>query len=138
MKRIMKLLFLLAVLAALLAAFGCTPRGPVSNVQGTGDTDVRYIEIRIENHNWNLARVYVRAAYSNMRYRLATVATNGRKVIHWRPAFPEFVLHVTFLAARDTWASQRWSDREDCLKLVIANVLVHSYVVPCYLEEESL
>ena len=125
----------LLALAALLLLFGCTSSGITNSVRGTG-TLAHSIEIRVKNYNWNLARVYVLASHSGARRRIATIATNGSAVVKWRPLYPEFVLYVSFLGGRNSWASQRWYDREDCLSLVIANVLVHSYVIPCYLGEE--
>ena len=125
----------LFLLAALLLA-GCASSGSTNSVRGTGSPP-HNIEIRVRNYNWDLARVYVLSAHSSARRRIATVATNGRAVVKWRPIYPEFVLYVSFLGGRNSWASQRWFDREDCLSLVIANVLVHSYVIPCYLGEKS-
>lgn len=116
---------------------GCASSSTTTRVSGTGETDIHYIEIRIENHNWNLARVYARAAYSNMRHRLAMVSTNNRRVVKWRPLYPEFVLYVSFLGGRETWESRIWTDSEGCLSFVIENALVHSFVVPCYLGEEA-
>ena len=126
----------LLALAALLF-LGCSSGAPTTHVRGTGAIGVQYVEIRIENRNWKLARVYIRAAHSNIQSRLATVSTNGDTVVQWLPLFPEFELYVTFLASRDTWTSETWFDYESCLRLVIASTLVHSYVVPCYLGETN-
>ncbi|KKL55937.1 hypothetical protein LCGC14_2250430 [marine sediment metagenome] len=79
-----------------------------------------------------MARVYIRPAYSNNNSRIATVTSLRPEVVMWRPAFREFVLHVTFLASKEVWNSQVLYDNETCFSLVIENALQHSYAIPCY------
>lgn len=116
------------VLALLVA---CGPTVPTTRISGTGNYDPR-IEIRIENNNWNLAKVYIRAAYSGGNSRIATVTSLRPAVVMWKPIFREFVLRVTFLASPEVWESQVLYDNETCFSLVIGNALQHSYAIPCY------
>ena len=112
----------------ILLLVACGPTTPTTHISGSGSRD---IEIRIENHNWNLAKVYIRPAYSGGLQRIGTVSPLYSDRVIWRASSPEFVLHVAFLAGRDIWESQVWYDSEYCLSLVIADALQHSYVVPC-------
>ena len=117
------------IVLALLVA--CGRYVPTTRVSGTGDYDPR-IEIRIDNRNWNMARVYIRSAYSESNSRIATVTSLRPEVVMWRPSFNEFVLRVTFLASSEVWESQVLYDNETCFSLVIENALQHSYAIPCY------
>ena len=113
---------------ALLAA--CASSGATAH-SGTGTPRV---EVRIENQNWNIARVYVRPeGFSGSAQRVATVSAFSKETAFFVPP-PTFEFYVTFLGdPYGRWNDYEvWYDTETCLLLVIKNHLAASYAIPCY------
>lgn len=115
------------VLLALLV--GCASAG---SGMRTAPLDARRgkAEIRIENHNWALARVYV-STFGGAPRRIATVNTGSTDTVYVR--LPESItFSVRFLAGPAPWVgTTRWSTQQ-CLHLTIENVLYLTFVVPCW------
>lgn len=119
------------LLALFLAATACAS-GNTVHVEGTGGA-ARRTEVRIENNNWNEARVYLLPSSDVVgRRRIAAVSANMRETAFIRLISPTFRFYVTLLADRSYWVSDVWNDQNyTCFKVVIHNYLAHSYVIPC-------
>ena len=117
---------------ATLFSLTCSSSGSIARIQGTRG-DAARVEVRVENNNWNEARVYLlTGADLTGRRRIATVTGNMEETVFLRPISPTFRFYVTLLAERSGWVSEEWSDQfYTCFKVVIHNYLDHSYVVPC-------
>ena len=122
------------LLVLLLAA--CSSGGTTTHVRGTGEADPR-LEVRIDNHNWGIAKVYIRSAYSTViGQRIATVSGLTRTVVWVRPPVT-FVFYVTFIGDRRRWDDYEvWEDFETCLRLTIENHVAASGVIPCFDREK--
>ena len=125
----------LLLLALLLAA--CSSGGTTTHVRGTGEADPR-LEVRIDNRNWGIAKVYIHSAYSTViGQRIATVSGLAKETVWVRPPVT-FVFYVTFIGDRRRWDDYEvWEDFETCLRLTIENHVAASGVVPCFDEEEG-
>ena len=117
---------------ATLFSLTCSSGGSIARVQGTGGSAAR-VEVRVENNNWNEARVYLLlGADLTGRRRIATVTASMEETVFLRPISSTFRFYVTFLAERSGWVSEEWNDQSyTCFKVVIHNYLNHSYVIPC-------
>ena len=111
---------ILVFLLAISACAAVTPRATETLTLRDGET-----AFVVENHNWNIARVYAG------RQRLGLFGMADHVVIKRLPTTRVQIM-VSFLASRDTWQSEAWDiDQYRCLRVRIMNYLALSYVVPC-------
>ena len=117
---------------ATLLSLTCSSGGSIARVQGTGGSAAR-VEVRVENNNWNEARIYfLPGSGLTGKRRIATVTGNMEETVFLRLISSTFRFYVTFLAERSGWVSEEWNDQfYTCFKVVIHNYLDHSYVIPC-------
>ncbi len=130
LKPVLKLLKLIAPLLLIASLAGCVPASSGPRTQAP-DPQRGKVEIRIENHSWNIARVYVSEGGSLLR-RIATVDAGRSETKYVRINNAYFVFVVTFFAGDKSWVGlTEWSSREECLHLKISNAVGYSTDTPC-------
>lgn len=120
-----------STIALIASMAACVPAGSGPRTQPESPRRGK-MEIRIENQNWSIARVYVAANGSKPR-KIATVGTGRIETKFVRINTARFVLVVAFIAAGETWTGfTEWSSEEECLHITIMNALFLTNVVPCW------